>query len=107
MYNAKLVREKISRTNDFGQAGDTYRKFEDWERDELISNLVDALKICKPVIQQKMIQYFTNADPDYGRRVAEGLAAAKVDSEHMGSAANREGAEIAEQSGRARMAIKD
>lgn len=69
-YHAKLVREKISRPNDFKQAGDTYRKFEDWERDDLINNLVDALKVCAPVIQEKMIENFTLADPDYGRRVA-------------------------------------
>ena len=84
MYNAKLVHEKLAGRTTSDKLGDTYRKFEDWERDELISNLVDALKICKPVIQQKMIEYFTNADPDYGRRVAEGLAAAKVDSRAYG-----------------------
>ncbi|CAM4388102.1 catalase [Paenibacillus tarimensis] len=72
-YDAKLVREKIERTNDFKQAGETYRSFEDWERDELISNLVTALKICNPDIQERMISYFTQADADYGRRVKEGL----------------------------------
>lgn len=100
MYNDRLVRDKISRTNDFGQAGDTYRKFEDWERDELIHNLVDALKICAPVIQTNMIEHFTKADPDYGRRVAEGLAQAKADHKHLGTSENRDGAEIAEQSGK-------
>lgn len=99
MYNDRLVREKISRTNDFGQAGDTYRKFEDWERDELIANLVDALKICKPVIQANMISYFEQADPDYGRRVSEGLAQAKIEQEHLGSAAAKAGAELAENAG--------
>ncbi|CAG7653924.1 Catalase [Paenibacillus allorhizosphaerae] len=98
-YNDKLVREKISRPNDFTQAGETYRKFEDWERDELIYNLVNALKICKPVIQQTMIDHFTKADPDYGRRVAEGLAQAKVDSDHLGSDSLRDGADLAQRSG--------
>ncbi|TYP73947.1 catalase [Paenibacillus methanolicus] len=72
-YNANLVRQRIERTNDFGQAGDTYRAFEDWERDELIENLVGALKVCKADIRERMIGYFTQADADYGRRVAEGL----------------------------------
>ncbi len=76
-YNAKLVRQRIERANDFKQAGETYRKFEPWERDELISNLVDALKVCNPQIQQKMIEHFTLADPEYGSRVAEGLAKQK------------------------------
>ncbi|PZE20183.1 catalase [Paenibacillus xerothermodurans] len=74
LYNARLVREAIPRRNDFGQAGDTYREFAEWEKEELISNLVDALKNCKADIVQRMISYFTQADPDYGRRVAEGLA---------------------------------
>ncbi len=72
-YNARLVRQKIDRTNDFKQAGETYRNFEDWERDELINNLVNTLANANPVIQQKMIENFTKADEDYGRRVAEGL----------------------------------
>ncbi|MGZ4032748.1 MAG: catalase [Tumebacillaceae bacterium] len=87
-YNAKLVRQRIDRTNDFKQAGDTYRAFEDWERDELISNLVDALSICKQDIRERMIGYFTQADEDYGRRVREGLEQAlanRQDQQHTGS----------------------
>lgn len=72
-YNDKLVRQKIERAHDFAQAGDTYRSFEPWEQDELIRNLVTNLKLCKPHIQNQMIQYFKKADPEYGRRVAEGL----------------------------------
>ena len=36
----KLVREVTPRQDPFTQAGAQYRAFEDWERDELISNLV-------------------------------------------------------------------
>jgi catalase len=73
LYNAALVREKISRQDNFSQAGMTYRNFEDWERDELISNLVSALSSAEKHIQDKMIALFTQCDEDYGRRVAEGL----------------------------------
>jgi catalase len=72
-YEANLVRQKISRTNDFKQAGETYRNFEDWERDELIMNLSNTLAACDKRIQDKMIEHFTLADQDYGRRVAEGI----------------------------------
>ena len=41
-----VVRQKISRTNDFEQAGERYRTIEQWERDDLITNLVAALKQC-------------------------------------------------------------
>lgn len=98
-YTAKLVREKIGRPNDFAQAGDTFRKFSDEEREELIGNLVDALKICEPVIQDNMIAHFTKADPEYGRRVSEGLAKAKSDSAPISSDSARQGAEMAERSG--------
>ena len=72
-WAGEVGRQKIDRTNDFAQAGVRYRTFEDWEREELISNLVGALSQCAPVIQERMIHHFTLADPDYGRRVAEGL----------------------------------
>lgn len=99
-YNAKLVRQSIERTNNFKQAGETYRAFEPWERDELIGNLVDALKVCKPQIQEKMIEHFTQADPEYGRRVAEGLANAKVNAAHMGSDTARTSMEMADELGK-------
>jgi catalase len=80
-YNANLVRQKIERTNDFGQAGERYRAFEDWERNDLIENLVNTLAPAQKHIQDKMVQLFTQCDADYGRRVAEGLQ--KAASQHM------------------------
>ncbi len=73
-----IVRQGISRPCNFKQAGERYRSFEDWERDELISNLVGALSQCDKDIQDRMINNFTEADADYGRRVAEGI---KMNSE--------------------------
>ncbi|OXM13849.1 catalase [Paenibacillus herberti] len=99
-YDAKLVRAKLDRTNDFQQAGDTYRKFEDWEKEELINNLIDALKVSSPVIREGMIHHFTEADADYGRRVAEGLANALSNIDHLGNESMREGQNLAEQTGR-------
>ncbi|MGZ8536668.1 MAG: catalase [Flavisolibacter sp.] len=72
-YSGKLVRQKIDRTNDFKQAGERFRMFEDWERDDLILNLVNTLKPAQKHIQDKMIELFTKCDAEYGRRVAEGL----------------------------------
>ena len=76
-YNANLVREKIERTNDFQQAGERFRAFEDWERNDLILNLVNTLKPAKKHIQDKMIELFTKCDAEYGRRVAEGLSSSE------------------------------
>lgn len=85
-YTAKLVRQTIDRTNNFGQAGDRYRQHEDWERDELISNMTGALADAEKVIQDKMIELCTNCDADWGRRLAEGLRHAA--SQHSGTQAN-------------------
>ncbi|MFP7732225.1 catalase [Priestia aryabhattai] len=73
MYNAAAMSAPIDRPNNYGQAGHTYRSFEDWERDELIKNLSDALAICDKQIQETMISHFTQADEEYGRRVKEGI----------------------------------
>jgi catalase len=99
-YEANLVRQKIDRRNDFKQAGDTYRNFEDWERDELINNLVNTLATCDKRIQDKMVEHFTLADADYGRRVAEGLsrtAKAKADKGPLGATAPEAGVKEAQQ----------
>jgi catalase len=66
-------RQKISRTNDYKQAGERYRSFEDWERNDLILNLVTQLKKCNPDIQERMVAHFAQCDPEYGARVQEGL----------------------------------
>ncbi|WP_249871486.1 catalase [Oceanobacillus saliphilus] len=69
----KLVRESIDRNDNTKQAGQTYREFEDWEKDELISNLVNDLATCDQRIQDKMIALAEEADEEYGRRLREGL----------------------------------
>ncbi len=68
-----VVRQPISRLNDYGQAGERYRSFEQWERDDLILNLVGALSQCDSGIQDRMVGHLLQCDEEYGRRVAEGL----------------------------------
>ncbi|KGR76679.1 catalase [Ureibacillus sinduriensis] len=69
-----LVRESIDRNDNTKQAGETYRNFEQWEKDELINNLVNDLVICPKDIQDKMIALAEEADEEYGRRLREGIA---------------------------------
>ncbi|WP_281658532.1 catalase [Halobacillus sp. Cin3] len=69
----KLKKEPIDRENNFKQAGERYRMLKDWERDDLINNLVVSLKPCHTHIQKKMVSLLTQCDEDYGSRVAEGL----------------------------------
>jgi catalase len=72
-------RQPITRPNNFQQAGERYRALEAWEREDLVLNLVSALSQCNPDIQQRLVDHFTLADADYGRRVSEGLS---QDSKH-------------------------
>ena len=72
-----LVRAPLDRTNDTKQAGETYRKFEKWEQDDLILNLTTDLAKCAPAIQETMIRYAEQADADYGRRLRENLHGGK------------------------------
>lgn len=90
-YNAAAMSAPIDRPNNYGQAGHTYRSFEDWERDELIKNLSEALSVCDKAIQDAMVEHFTKADEDYGRRVHAGikeqqkvLQESKEDSQPLG-----------------------
>jgi catalase len=83
-YDAQLVRQKIDRTNDFKQAGERFRAFEDWERNDLILNLVNTLAPAQKHIQEKMIELFTKCDPEYGKRIAEGLSKASKQNMEKG-----------------------
>ena len=87
----KLVRESIDRQSNTKQAGDTYRNFEEWERADLISNLVSDLSNCDPRIQVKMIALADEADEEYGRRLREGLAQASTKGSSQKPLGNRDG----------------
>ncbi|MFD3273755.1 catalase [Paenibacillus dendritiformis] len=97
----KLMRASIDRTNDFKQAGETYRAFDEFERNDLILNLVNTLKTCNTHIQERMIELFTKCDEDYGRRVAEGLRNSASSSDHgpIGSTHTGEAVKEAERKG--------
>ncbi|PID17053.1 catalase [Sporosarcina sp. P34] len=72
-YNAAAMSAPIDRPNNYGQAGETFRQFKKWEREELINNLSEALAVCDVRIQKAMIDHFTQADFEYGRLVEEGI----------------------------------
>ncbi|MCC2252681.1 catalase [Virgibacillus sp. AGTR] len=74
----KLVRESIDRNDNTKQAGETFRSFKDWEKDDLISNLVNDLSMCDQRIQDKMVALAEDADEEYGLRLREGLEKAKT-----------------------------
>jgi catalase len=93
-----LVRQKIDRQNNFKQAGERFRMLEDWEREDLISNLVNTLAPVEKHIQEKMVELFSQCDPEYGQRVREGLqqAAKNISPGPIGSTKSEEAVEQAE-----------
>ncbi|MEN9098384.1 catalase-related domain-containing protein, partial [Bacillus subtilis] len=51
-----------------------YRLMSEDERTRLVENIVNAMKpVEKEEIKLRQIEHFYKADPEYGKRVAEGL----------------------------------
>ncbi len=71
--------------DDYTQAGDLFRLMKPEEKDRLIHNIVTHMSTVPEYIQKLQISHFAKADPEYGRRVAEGLKA-KVEEGELVSA---------------------
>jgi catalase len=71
--SGQIMRAPIERQNDYAQAGERFRTMPQWERDDLVKNLINLLGQCDKHIQEKMVWHFSQCDEAYGRRVAEGL----------------------------------
>ncbi|MBN1233864.1 MAG: catalase [Candidatus Coatesbacteria bacterium] len=69
----KVGRQKISKTNDFEQAGEHYRSLSKVDQDHLIDNIVDSLCKVNKEIQMRMIENFMKADKELGKRVSDGI----------------------------------
>ena len=69
----QLTRKRIERTNDYQQAGERYLHSEQWEKDDLVLNLVTALQGCDRHIQERMVWHFFMCEDELGARVGEGV----------------------------------
>ena len=74
VVSGRLTRKRIPRTNDYQQAGERYLLSEQWEKDDLVANLVDALSQCERPIQERMVWHFFMCEDELGQRVGEGLS---------------------------------
>ena len=68
-----IVRQKITLTDDYTQAGERYRSLGKMDQDHLVDNIVDSLGQADKPIQQRMVDHFAQADSELGKRVAMGL----------------------------------
>jgi catalase len=73
VISGRLTRQRIPRTNDYAQVGDRYRTMLQWERDDLVRNLIALLATCERYTQERMVWHLLLADPDYGMKVGAGL----------------------------------
>jgi catalase len=65
---------KITKTNDFQQAGELYLSFSESERTNLVKNLAGDLGAVKnKQIQLQMVSHFYRANAEYGTRLAQAL----------------------------------
>ena len=77
--------------DDFVQAGELYRRvMTDTDRDHLIGNIVAHLGNARKRIQLRQTALFFKADPDYGRRVAEGVDLDVAEVERLAAMSQQE-----------------
>jgi catalase len=79
----RLTRKRIPRTNDYAQAGARYLLSEQWEKDDLVLNLVTALRQCDRPIAERMVWHFLMCEDELGLRVGEGLGITPDDVRHL------------------------
>jgi catalase len=79
----RLTRKRISRTNDYAQAGERYQLSEGWEKDDLVENLTNLLGQCDRPIQERMVWHLLMCDDELGLRVGEGLQVGVDDVKHL------------------------
>lgn len=82
--NVTSVQQKISKANDFKQAGEFYRSLSEKDKTNLIKNLTGDLQVVKnKEVVKKMVGYFYMADSDYGKRLAKSLNLTREEVEKM------------------------
>jgi hypothetical protein len=52
--SGQVLRAPIERQNNYAQAGERFRTMPEWERDDLVKNLINLLDQCDKHIQEKM-----------------------------------------------------
>lgn len=70
--SGETQQKMIEKTQNFSQAGETYRSYSDYDKEHLIKNFAgDMNQIRNKKIVQHMVTYAYLADQDYGQRLAK------------------------------------
>jgi catalase len=79
----RLTQEVLERRNDYVQPRARFCTMQEWERDDLVHNMIDLLGQCERDVQERMLWHFFLIHDDYGKRVAEGLGMSAEDVKHL------------------------
>jgi catalase len=79
----RLTRERIPLTQDYEQAGQRYQLMEQWEKDDLVENLVANISQAVREVRERMVWHFLLCDDELGLRVGEGLGISPDDVRHL------------------------
>ncbi|MFD8533679.1 catalase [Streptosporangium canum] len=90
VISGRLTRKRIPRTDDYTQAGQRYLLMEQWERDDLVLNLVTLLSQAERPVQERMVWHFLMAEDELGLRVGQGLGIGPEDVAHLEPLASQE-----------------
>ncbi len=83
VIEGRLTHRSIARTNDYKQAGERYLLSEEWERDDLVANLADAIGQCDRNIQERMVWHLFMVENELGHRVSEIVGISADDVSHL------------------------
>ncbi len=90
VLNGRLTRKRLPRTNDYTQAGQRYLLMQQWERDDLVQNLIVQLGQCDRAVQERMVWHFLLVEDELGLRVGEGLGISADDVRQLEPLATQE-----------------
>ncbi|MGM0931306.1 MAG: catalase [Actinomycetota bacterium] len=87
--SGRLTRERIERTNDYLQAGQRFYLQQDWEREDLITNLTDALSQSDRPVQERMLWHLYMIADELGERVGNGIGITLDEVKDLGPLASQ------------------
>jgi catalase len=93
----RLTRKRIPLTNDYQQAGERYLLSQQWEKDDLVANLVAALSQCDRPIVERMVWHLFMCEDELGQRVGEGVGISADDVRDLEPLASQTLSEAEEQ----------
>jgi catalase len=79
----RLTRQRIPRSNDYAQAGERFMLSQQWEKDDLVANLIGALSQCDRPIQERMVWHLLLVEDELGLRVGDGIGIGPDDVRHL------------------------